>query len=290
MTEAVAGPDGYRRWQRGERERLDRPLQEAMAELRRLLPMGNRRFERLLGSAVADAVRRGSGFYLGGFAAKRALASRLVIDIAPSLLEHQLDHRVRQGTRAYSVRDKFVGAGDWTPLLHELRRSLTHREVIEIVAANYRYRDTRTFRRALDRSGTARPVKRNFVALSSPAKVERYFLQTTEMCRSIEQSGLSRRSDHRWRIASLARPLVRLPWLELGEVDIGVAIGAAGELYRFASGKHRTAAAQALKLPSMPVEIRMVHGEWLARQMAETGLAPVAALAFGIDTLALASR
>jgi hypothetical protein len=119
-------------------------------------------------------------------------------------------------------------------------------------------------------------VKRNHVVLSSPGKVEAiYFRHTAELCRSIGETGLLRRSDYGTRLASLARPSVRLPWIEFGEVDIGVAVGAAGEVYRFASGKHRTAAAQVLKIRSMPVEIRMVHADWLVRQMEDTGLAPV---------------
>jgi hypothetical protein len=35
----------------------------------------------------------------------------------------------------------------------------------------------------------------------------------------------------------------------------------------------------------MPVEIRMVHADWLVRQMEDTGLAPAAALRRGIETL-----
>ena len=127
------------------------------------------------------------------------------------------------------------------------------------------------------------------MVLSSPGKVEAYFRHTAELCRSIGESGLSRRSDYGPRLASLASPSVRLPWIEFGEVDIGVAVGASGEVYRFASGKHRTAAAQVLKIRSMPVEIRMVHADWLVRQVEETGLAPVAALCRGIETLSLTS-
>ena len=239
---------------------------------------------------MAEAGRRGVGFYLGGFAAQRALASKLWIDIDPAMVDKRLQHRFRHEGRACNVREKFLGAGDWTPLLRRLDRSSTHREVTEIVQAGFDYLATSSYRNALARARGPKPMQRNFVLLSSPAKVEAYFRQTAEMCRSIQDIGLFRRSDYGRRPTGLAGPSVRLPWIEFGEVDIGVAIGAAGELYRFASGKHRTAAAQALNLPSMPVEIRMVHGDWLARQMAETGLAPVGALAFGIERLNPASR
>lgn len=248
------------------------------------------RFDRLLGDALAAAIRHGTGFYLGGFAAQRALGDQLVIDIDPSILRHQLAFRVRQGDRVFSIRDKFLGAGDWQPLLQDLRRSSTHREVMAIVEAGFDYRRTEGYRRALERAGSQSPVKRNFVALSSPDKVETYFRQTTEMCRSIQALGVVRRAEYGLRLASLRRPLVRLPWLELGELDIGVAIGPEGEIYRFASGKHRTPAAQALGLKSIPVEVRMVHAAWLERQMRQSGQGPTAALLAAIAQLNVGGR
>jgi hypothetical protein len=64
-----------------------------------------------------------------------------------------------------------------------------------------------------------------------------------------------------------------------------VAINENGELIRHLGGKHRTAIAQALKLPSLPVEIRLVHTGWLARQMERTRLPAHKALVEGVRHL-----
>lgn len=277
--------ESYRRWPSDERPRTKVVNGDVTSALRRLFPLGRRRFERLLAAAMADAARHGTGFWLSGFAARRALGSDLVIDIDPAVLRQRLDYLFRQGDEPCDSRDRFIGAGDWGPLLRGLQNSSTHREIAEIVEAGFDYRRTPSYRKALERVSGGRPVKRNFVELSSPARIEAYFRRSAEMCRSIQQCGVVRRSDYGRRLASFARPSVRLPWVELGEVDVGVAVGPTGELYRFAAGKHRTAAAQVLKVPSMPVEIRVVHAEWLARQMAETGLSPLAALLHGIGRL-----
>lgn len=279
----------YCRLTEGERERAESLLPDGIAALRRLLPLGPTRFERRLGRALAKA-ERGEGFHLGGFAARRALGGDLVVDIDPANLQGRLEHRFKHAGQVYNIRDKFIGAGDWSPLLRSLERSSTHREVAEIVQAGFEYRKTPSYARALDRAAGARPIKRNFVTMSSPAKVEAYFRQTAEMCRSMQRCGLVRRRDYGWRLASFANPSVRMPWIEFGETEVGVAIGAAGDLYRFASGKHRTAAALALGLASIPVEIRLVHAEWLSGLMAETGLPPVDALRRGIETLPLTRR
>lgn len=278
MSDAAAGSSAYRRPTSGERQLAEHPLLEGITALQRLLPLSQARFERRLARAMAEANRRGNGFYLAGFAARRALGRELWIDIDPAMLERRLEHRFWLDGQVRIIRDRFLGAGDWTPLLSRLHRSTTHREVAEVVEAGLDYRATPMYAKALNRARGPKPMRRNFVRLSSPDKVEAYFRQTAEMCRSIEEFGLMRRSDYGRRLSSFARPSIRLPWVEFGELDIGVAIGARGELYRFASGKHRTAAAQALKLTSIPVEIRLVHADWLARQMAESGRPPLDAL------------
>jgi hypothetical protein len=285
VSGATAKPAVYSRLTSGERQLAEHPLREGISGLRRLLPLSPKGFERRLERAMAEAVRHGAGFYLGGFAARRALMRELWIDIDPAVLERRLEHRFRKDGRVHMIRDRFLGAGDWTPLLRRLERSSTHREVAEVVEAGFDYRATRSYARALERARGPKPVRRNFVRLSSPDRIEAYFRQTAEMCRSIEAFGLLRRSDYGRRLSSFSRPSVRLPWIEFGELDVGVAIGAGGEFYRFASGKHRTAAAQVLKLASIPVEIRLVHADWLRQQM-ETGLGPLAALRRGIEALA----
>jgi hypothetical protein len=287
VTDTAADPGAYRRLTSGERQLAEHPLLEGITALQRLLPMSQARFDRKLGRAMAEATRRGTGFYLVGFAGRRALARELWIDVDPAVLERRLEHRFRHDGRVQIIRDRFLGAGDWTPVLRRLDRSSTHREVAEVVKAGLHYRETHSYAKALARARGPKPMRRNFVRLSSPDKVEAYFRQTAEMCRSIEEFGLMRRSDYGRRLSSFARPSVRMPWVEFGELDIGVAIGAEGELYRFASGKHRTAAAQALRLTSIPVEIRLVHAEWLEGFM-ETGLTPLVALRKGIEALAQA--
>jgi hypothetical protein len=286
VTDTAAGPSAYRRLTDGERKQSDGGLVDSIAAMRRLLPLGVASFEARLARAMAQAAANG-GFHLGGFAARRALGRALMVDVDPGILKRRLDHRFKQGDRVHNIRDKFVGGGDWAPLLRSLDRSSTHREVAEIVEAGLEYRKTRSYAKALDRLESGDPVKRNFVALSTPAKVEAYFRQTADMCRSVEEFGIIPRRDYGWRLASFTHPSVRLPWIEVGEAEIGLAIGANGELYRFASGKHRTAAAKALGLASMPAEIRLVNAHWLARQMAESGLPPARALRYGIDRLKL---
>jgi hypothetical protein len=265
---------GYRLFEAAGRHWRTYPSYEIACTLRGFLPLSRAAFGRRLAGALAEARRRGTGFYIGGFAARRAIGSDLVIDIDPACLRHKIQIEFVEGEQVRLIRDKFLGAGDWQPILRPITRSSTYREVVEIIKAGFDYRKTPAYDEALERAGGRRPKRRNFVTLNSAKRVEDYYRQTAETCRSIAEHGVLRRSDYGRRLAEF-RPWVRLPWIELGELDVGIAIGAAGEIYRFASGKHRTAAAQALGLKSMPVEVRMVHAEWLERQLTVSGIEPL---------------
>jgi hypothetical protein len=245
----------------------------------------SRLFERRLVKALGDAARTGEGFYLGSFAARRMLGDALVTHTDPRRIKQRLKHRIVADGRTHLIRDKFLGAGDWAPLLDPLAGSSTHREVHDVVRAKLDYRRTFLYRIAIERADGPKPVRRNFVALKTPELVESYFQGIVELVRSVEQSGMVRRTEFRRLSHIFADPQVRKPWVEAMEADIGVAIGPEGEIYRFAPGKHRTAAAQALGLTSIPVEVRVVHASWLERQIAETGLPPVEALLHGIQSL-----
>lgn len=128
-------------------------------------------------------------------------------------------------------------------------------------------------------------MRRNFVALKTPQLVDSYFRQVIDLCRSISDNGLSRRADFRRTANAFKNPTVRLPWVELTEADIGVAIGPNGELHHFGSGKHRISAAQALGLRVVPVEVRLVHLSWLQRQITISGGSALDALLQGIRSL-----
>ncbi len=265
------------------------PSSRAIATLKSFLPLGRDRFEQRFALALQEAADDCSGFVLEGYAARRALGPSLVIDIDPSQLEQRMKHRIGTATNRVYLQDKFIGSGHWQQMLQPISASSTHRDVQDVIRAGFDYRKTDAYRHALKEANGPTPVRRNFVALKSPHLVDRYFRQVAGLCQSIREKGIRRRSDF-WQIADAFKNLdVRLPWVELVESDIGMAIGRNGEQYHFGSGKHRIAAAQALGLSVVPAEVRLVHLSWLQRQMT-SGLAPTDALLQGIRSLDLGRR
>jgi len=125
--------DAYRQFSAAGRRWRTYPLYEVTCTLRGFLPLSRTGFERRLDGALGEAGRRGRGFYIAGFAARRALGSALVIDIDPGVLREKLQVEFMEGEQVRLVRDKFLGAGEWsTPqddqaLLHLSRSRGNHK-------------------------------------------------------------------------------------------------------------------------------------------------------------------
>lgn len=256
------------------------------AQLARLMPLARHGFARRLTAGMAEAERAGDGFFLPRFAAQRALGASLVVNVDPRQLIHKLPDRLEAGGRTLWIGDRFLAAGDWQNLLTPTADTPVSLEVRQIVEAGFDFRATKQFKSALARIKAGKRVRRNFTTLASEAAIVDYFASVAETARSIAAHGVvGRRQFRRSPMQILRYRQVRPIWLEMFEADIGVAVAADGRLVRFGCGAHRTGAALALALESIPVEIRMVHVACLRRWMNMHQCAPIPALLAGIASL-----
>ena len=276
----------YARMDNSARRAADRHVSMALRNLLRVCPIPRTFLHSAMDSAYRAAQSRG-GFHLRGFAVRRALGKRLLIRADPILLESFLDDRVLINGRAEQIFDRFIGGGDWSPLIVPLKPIITHRHAIEIASIpGSDFTQSKAYKFAMIRLGRGRPIQRNFVTLDTPEKIDNYFGYLRQLVESVQSKGIVPRSVYGSSIGlALSSGGTRRLWSELFESDIGVAIDADGTILRFASGKHRTGVATALGLASIPVEVRMVHSEWLARMMRESGLRAVDALLAGITNI-----
>ncbi len=197
----------------------------------------------------------------------------LNFNIDPARLTARLSDFVRDERGPHWIGTSFLDTGDWSKAVRPLARSPVHREVSELVAADLDFTKTRAYGELLAAAGRGRPARRYGVPLAGPAEVDAYFRYCVDLIRSMRKHGIVPRREFRsFRKRWFRHRDVRPPKFEGSERDIGVAIGAGGELVRHLGGKHRTAIAQAVGLHSIPIEIRLVHVGWLAGEMERTGL------------------
>jgi hypothetical protein len=217
-------------------------------------------------------------WYFGG-------ALRFAID--PARLDRRIVDYVEDGRGRRWMGASFLDAAEWEEAIAELRTSPIHREMFEVVAADLRFRDTHRYRLQAGKLARGKPIHRNGVALATLADLDAYYAYCVDLIKSVRDYGILPRD----RVSRLGRAWlkhrdVRPAGIDTAERDIGVAIDERGTLIRHLGGKHRTAIAQALALPSIPVELRLVHVGWLSSEARRTALPAHLALGAALRRLA----
>jgi hypothetical protein len=229
--------------------------------LRFLLPI-----EWMLKRGLAEAERRGQGFFVATPYVLSRMSERLMAEIPIAALRLRLVDWICWGGARLHIGTRFIGAGDWSGISSSVMDSPVVREAYEIFERGLNYRATPAYARYLERAENGNPVRRNNVLLASRDLVDAYFRRFVDLFRSIQLHGVLRRKGC-LRCAGLSRPssIRRLP-TEWGEKEIGIAIGRKGQVYRLPGGQHRAAIAIVLGLETLPVQVRLVHSEWALQQ------------------------
>jgi hypothetical protein len=206
-------------------------------------------------------------------------AEGLLIPVRTSVIQKRLVDFYFDGERVRWIGAHFLDGGDWAPISQPVTASSSHREILELCKTRQGFRKGRRYLNYAKRIADGTLLVRNRIALDTTEKLDSYFEYYLALIEDIEKNGIVPQSalglsgqtgrHHRW---------TRSFWQDFAERDIGVAIDADGSLVRHTNGKHRMAAAIALGVESIPVEIRRVHAGWLQRQSERLGLTPSAAL------------
>ena len=246
---------------------------------------GKQQERRVLLEEIAAAIREATGVDARLFVSLERATSyfgdELLMDVSPQNLIQQLRFRIDSDNGGERVCHFFLGTGHWPDRLIQVSESNIFREVAEIAANGKMRKESRFYKRFIRRLKCGRPMVRNRVILDSVEMIDAYFANIEGLIRNIRDRGVERRAsfDVR-RAARLETSVVRPLASEVVEREVGVGLGANGELIRICAGAHRTAAARVLGLASIPVELRLIHVEFLAKVMAQTKSDPIEAVRY----------
>jgi hypothetical protein len=211
------------------------------------------------------------------------LSDRLLTRIPTAAIKLRLADWVRCGGSRLHVSTRFLGAGDWSGISSSVLDSPVVREARAIFQHELNYRTVPAYARYRQRAQAGNPVRRNNIALSCPGLIDAYFQRFVDLFRSIQLYGVQSRKEYN-SYAGLSRPSsIRRLQTEWGEKEIGIAIGAEGQVYRLPGGQHRAAIAIVLGIDALPVQVRLVHSQWVLQRLAEHGGNISDAIARGIQ-------
>lgn len=160
-------------------------------------------------------------------------------------------------------------------------------EANQLLAHRFDFRQTRVYQRHKSRLDPDNGLRRYNLALGTVQQLDDYFERYVALFRSVQVHGLLPHDQAAHLGTPLARPSLIRDWRSARyERDIGVAVGPKGELLALPGGKHRLAIAHALGLPTVPVEVRLLHTGWLAGLNADAPQDWLAAIGQGLQGLA----
>lgn len=218
--------------------------------------------------------------------ALRVFGQRLEIRVPLSVLTHRLHDWVEYGGLAQHASSSFVCMGEWHGLLAPTTNYAVMREAMQLYKARLHYKLTKVYERFYNLAQEGKPVWRNQVALNSQERIDDYFERFVALFHSIQAHGVVSVNRLKGHLTEKFQPSAsRRRKTEWGERDIGVAIGPAGELVLLPGGKHRLAVATVLKISHVPVQVRMVHVDWLRKLPRRPGQPWADAVSEGIDAV-----
>ncbi len=234
-----------------------------------------------IAAAIREATAVKSGLFVALERATSYFGDELLMNVSPQNLIQQLRFRIGPDSGGERVCDYFLGTGPWPDHLLQIAESYIFREVAEIAANGKMPKESSSYKRFIKRLESGNPVVRNRVILDSVEMIDAYFANMEDLIRSIRDRGVEPRANFDFsQIAQLDTSVVRPLVSEVMERDVGVGLGAHGELLRVCAGAHRTAAARVLGLASIPAELRLIHVEFLAKVMAQTKSDPIEAVQY----------
>lgn len=241
---------------------------------------------RCLNRRLAAGLRGEAEFSVPVSHAVQALRGGLSLEVDLGLLGVRLQDWVRCGTRVVHTADHFLFTADWSELLFAGEQTRTMCEARALSAARLDFRRAATYTEDLRRVQAGDFFRRNKVTIDSEALLDAYYSRFVRLFASIGEHGVLPLAQARRRAPGLAGVSAVRGWrVDRGERDIGVAVGPQGELVVLPGAKHRLAIAAVLGVRRVPVQVRMVHGDWLRAQRLEGACWAEAVLA-GIDELA----
>jgi hypothetical protein len=204
------------------------PFQRILFKLWATVPMLEAAVEPLLRSATMTAT----------------LPQHTLVVIDPRSIQQRL-LKPSGGWRHQSLRFFWDDQGAWRT--EPFRETLQYRLIDEIWSFRNKLEQSPPWERLMKQIHEGRPFVRRgarYFVVDTPAKVRDFLYGYRDILEDVGANGF--------------KP-------EKGE-EMGVAIGADGNFLKISGGKHRTAIAQILGVPTIPVRIKFAHRAWWRRQ------------------------
>lgn len=191
-------------------------------------------------------------FCLNPYLASYFFKEKLLVTLPLSSITHFMRDWVITDKSKIHMSDYFIGGGEWDEIVIDINSMPVLKEAQQLMKKDWDFKNTPVYASVHKRAEASNPKKRQHILLDTTQKIDTYFLQFKELYESIKSNGL---------LSSAAESR-----------NIGIAIDKNGNISKLPGGQHRFSIAYVLNLPTISVEIRMIHREYLQRVCKEFDL------------------
>jgi len=189
--------------------------------------------------------------------------------------------------RTVHAFDHFLLGGDWSAVCKPIDQTRVYKEVQDLLAFGENFAQSPTYQAYVQQLTAGKVMRRAHVNLLSRQDVDAYYHRSLALVASIQQHGFLAQPKAVLtdvRRAGFAGWRSKL-W-DWQDHEMGIAIDATGQVIRLPGGQHRTAIALLLQMPTLPVQLRVVHPEWVKAQMLQHNCSAWPAIIRGLRQMA----
>lgn len=212
---------------------------------------------------LEKAVRQNATGNVSLFLLRRTLGDELFLTVPARALAMTLDRRHDIPGGIEQMQGHFVLDGDWTKTCYSTIRSSFFNEAKALLEHGSNIKESKWYGQVVAKMRKGLYLQRHRRAIRTVDELDDYLGAYAILLESIRKNGVLKRSSLSDEEKMAHHVNIRSRGSERKEVDLGIAIDGNSKVYRVADGHHRSAMALLLGLPAIPVELRVVHRDWL---------------------------
>ena len=146
----------------------------------------------------------------------------------------------------------FFGDGNWENISSDISKSIVYKELLDLKNVNMDYKSSKHYLSYVQRMNKNNPTTKQHKILNTYQAIDSYFERFINLYNSIKEKGVLKADNFKKEKENKA---------------IGIAVNSNGEILKLPGAQHRVVISKILNLEKIPVEIRLIHKEYIEKIM-----------------------
>lgn len=176
----------------------------------------------------------------------------LTIYINPAYLNLTLKDWLKVDQNIVNTSYYFFGDGNWENISSDITKSIVYKELLDLKNVNMDYKSSKHYLSYVQKMDKNNPTTKQHKILNTHEAIDSYFERFINLYNSIKEKGVLEANNFKKEKENKA---------------IGIAVNSDGKIVKLPGAQHRVVISKILNLEKIPVEIRLIHKEYIEKIM-----------------------